>query len=212
MGGIILAQDKDQVVAIDGKSSRRITSKADASPLHMGSAFAANAGVVLGQAATAEKYNEITAIPELLKVLDTDGCTVTIDVMGTQTKIARAIHERGAHYVLCAKDSPPTLRDSVIAADIDPRDPLTPRSTHEGKSTGNRRIEVRRCMAHDATDQLYETSAWKDAASFVAVERARTVGERTSTSCAYYISSLPAEVERIALAIGGHWEVKNRLH
>ena len=89
VGGIIPALAQDQVIAIDGKASRRTTSKAAAAPLHMVSAFAANVGVVLGQTATAKKSNEITAIPELLKVFDIAGCVVTIDAMGTQTKIAR---------------------------------------------------------------------------------------------------------------------------
>lgn len=212
VGGIIPAVGKDQVIAIDGKSSRRTTSKAAAAPLHLVSAFAAKVGVVLGQTATAEKSNEITAIPELLKVLDIDGCIVTIDAMGTQTKIARAIRERGAHYVLCVKDNHPKLLDSIIFADVDPRGPLTPSSTHESTSTGHGRIEVRRCTAYDATDRLYKAAAWKDVASFAVVERVRTVGERTSTERAYYISSLPGDAERIALAIRSHWEVENRLH
>lgn len=212
VGGIIPAVGKDQVIAIDGKSSRRTTSKAAAAPLHLVSAFAANVGVVLGQTATAEKSNEITAIPELLKVLDIEGCIVTIDAMGTQTKIARAIRGRGAHYVLCVKDNHPKLLDSIMFADIDPRGPLTPSSTHETTSTGHGRIEVRRCTAFDATDRLHKAEAWKDVASFAVVERVRTVGERTSTERVYYISSLPADAERIAVAIRSHWEVENRLH
>jgi hypothetical protein len=180
VGGIIPAVGKDQVIAIDGKSSRRTTSKAAAAPLHLVSAFAANVGVVLGQTATAEKSNEITAIPELLKVLDIEGCIVTIDAMGTQTKIARAIRERGAHYVLCVKDNHPKLLDSIIFADIDPRGPLTPFDP-QTTSTGHGRFEVRRCTAFDATDRLHKAEAWKDVASFAVVERVRTVGERTST-------------------------------
>ena len=212
VGGIIPAVGKDQVIAIDGKSSRRTMSKAAVAPLHLVSVFAANVGVVLGQTATAEKSNEITAIPELLKVLDIEGCIVTIDAMGTQTKIARAIRERGAHYVLCVKDNHPKLLDSIMFADIDPRGPLTPSSTHETTSTGHGRIEVRRCTAFDATDRLHKAEAWKDVASFAVVERVRTVGERTSTERVYYISSLPADAERIAVAIRSHWEVENRLH
>lgn len=212
VGGIIPALGKDQVVAIDGKSSRRTTSKTAAAPLHMVSAFAANVGVVLGQTATAEKSNEITAIPELLKVLDIDGCIVTIDAMGTQTKIARAIRERGAHYVLCVKDNHPKLLDSIIFADIHPSGPLTPSSTHKSESKGHGRSEVRRCTAYDAIDRLYKPEAWKDVASFAVVERVRAVGDHTSTERAYYISSLPADAERIALAIRSHWEVENRLH
>ncbi len=83
--------DKDEVVSLDGKTSRR-PGKPDATPLHLVSAFATGAGLVLGQRATAEK----TAIPELLATLALTGCIVTIDAMGTQPTIAQAIRDRGA--------------------------------------------------------------------------------------------------------------------
>ena len=92
---------EDEVVAIDDKTSRR-TGKIDATPLHLVSAFAAGAGVVLGQRASAEKSNEKTAIPELLATLALEGCIVTIDAMGTQPSIAQAIRDRKADYVLSA--------------------------------------------------------------------------------------------------------------
>ena len=111
---VIPALGHEQVIAIDGKSSRRTTSKAAAAPLHLVSAFAAEVGVVRGQVATGEKSNKITGIPELLGVLDIKGSIVTIDVMGTQAAIARTIRERGAHYVLCVKDNHPTLLDSIL--------------------------------------------------------------------------------------------------
>ena len=168
--------------------------------------------MVLGQTATAEKSNEITAIPELLKVLDIADCIVTIDAMGTQTKIARTIRERGADYVLCVKDNQPKLLDSIMFAGLDPRGPLTPSSTHESTSTGHGRTEVRRCHAYDGIDRLHKASAWTGVASFAVVARVRTGGKHTSTERAYYISSLPAEAERIAQAVRSHWEVENRLH
>ncbi|MDX9838918.1 MAG: ISAs1 family transposase [Azoarcus sp.] len=214
VGMVVPALAEDTVVAIDGKTSRRTgnKSKTPANPLHMVSAFAAGMGVVLGQTATAEKSNEITAIPELLAKLALEGCIVTIDAMGTQTKIARTIRERGAHYVLCVKDNHPKLRDSIMFAGIDPRGSLAPSSTHETKNPGHGRTEVRRCWAYDAIDRLYNAEDWKDVASFAVVERVRTVGDRTSTERAYYISSLPADAERIARAVRSHWEVENRLH
>lgn len=95
---------KDEVVAIDGKTSRR-SGKVDATPLHLVSAFAAGAGLVLGQRATAEKSNEKTAIPELLATLALEGCIVTIDAMGTQPNIAQAIRDRRADYILSVKDN-----------------------------------------------------------------------------------------------------------
>ena len=216
VGMVVPALSQDTVVAIDGKSSRRTGSKGKtaSSPLHMVSAFAAGMGVVLGQTATAEKSNEITAIPELLAKLALEGCVVTIDAMGTQTKIARTIRERGAHYVLCVKDNHPKLLDSIMFAGIDTRGPLTPTSIHEHKTTkpDHGRTEIRRCWAFDAIDRLYKHEDWKDVASFAVVERVRTVGDRTSTERAYYISSLPADAERIARAVRSHWEVENRLH
>ena len=161
--------------------------------------------------ATAEKSNEITAIPELLKVLDIEGYIVTIDAMGTQTKMARTIREQGALYVLCVKENHPKLRDSIVFRDIDARDPVAPVSTHKSENKGHGRFEVGRCSAYDATDRIYRGSAWKDLASFAIVERERTVDGHTSTERAYYISSLPANAERIAQAIRSHWEVENRL-
>lgn len=211
---VVPALAEDTVVAIDGKTSRRTGSKtkADASPLHLVSAFACGMGVVLGQTATAEKSNEITAIPELLAKLALEGCVVTIDAMGTQTKIARTIRERGAHYVLCVKENHPNLYDSILFADIDPRGPLTPSSTHETTIKDHGRTEVRRCRAYDGIDRLYKTDDWQDLASFAVIERVRTVGDHTSTERVFYISSLPADAERIARAVRSHWEVENRLH
>jgi predicted transposase YbfD/YdcC len=215
VGMVVPVLAEDTVVAIDGKSSRRTASKGKtpASALHMVSAFAAGMGVVLGQRATAEKSNEITAIPELLSKLALEGCVVTIDAMGTQAKIARTIRERGAHYVLCVKDNHPKLLDSIRFAGVaDPRGPLTPASTHETTNLGHGRTEIRRCVAYDATDRLYKGEEWKDVASFALIERVRTVGNKTSTERAYYLSSLPADAERIAKAVRSHWEVENRLH
>jgi predicted transposase YbfD/YdcC len=101
-----------EIVAIGGKTSRR-SGGVDATALHLVSAFAAGAGLVLGQRATAEKSNEITAIPELLSTLALAGCTVTIDAIGTQTAIAGVIQSRGADYVLAVKDNQPKLAESI---------------------------------------------------------------------------------------------------
>jgi len=216
VGMVVPALAEDTVVAIDGKTNRRSGSKGKTptSALHMVSAFAAGMGVVLGQTATAEKSNEITAIPELLSTLALEGCVVTIDAMGTQTKIARTIREQGAHYVLCVKDNHPKLLDSIMFAGLGPQGPLKPSSisVHETGKPAHGRTEIRRCWAYDAGDLLYKGEEWQDVASFAVVERVRTVGERTSTERAYYISSLPADAERIARAVRSHWEVENRLH
>ena len=166
--------------------------------------------MVLGQTATAEKSNEITAIPESLKTLALEGTIVTIDAMGTQTKIAQTIRQGQADYVLCVKDNHPGLLDSIMFAGLDPKDKLSATSSNEVTLTKNNhgRIETRRCWAYDGVDRLYKHEQWQDLRSFAVIERARTVGERTSIERAYYFSSLPADAARIARAVKSHWEVE----
>ena len=141
---------KDEVVAIDGKTSRR-SGKVDATPLHLVSAFAADAGLILGQRATAEKSNEKTAIPELLATLALEGCIVTIDAMGTQPSIAQAIRERGANYILSLKDNQPTLADSVqdFFAAFQAAPDKTPHRFDEVVEKDHGRLEVRRCYVFE---------------------------------------------------------------
>ena len=212
VGLVIPALGRDQVIAIDGKTSRRTTSKAAAAPLHMVSAFAANVGIVLGQTATAEKSNEITAIPELLRTLDVKDCIVTIDAMGTQTAIAHQIRAGHGNYVLCVKDNHPKLLESILLAHAGIDAPLVAVSTSETRSRGHGREEVRRCQAFEAGNRLYKAEQWRDLRSFAVVERSRTIGDRTTVERRHYISSLAPDAEKIAHAVRSHWEVENRLH
>ena len=212
VGTVIPALAHEQVIAIDGKTSRRTTSKAAAAPLHMVSAFAAEVGIVLGQTATAEKSNEITAIPELLATLDIADCIVTIDAMGTQTAIARQIRDQGGHYVLCVKDNQPKLLDSILLAHAGVGCALTAASTSTTNSRGHGREEVRCCEAFDVGERLYKTDQWRDIKSFAVVERTRIVGGKRTVERRHYISSLPPDADKIAHAVRSHWEVENRLH
>jgi predicted transposase YbfD/YdcC len=200
------------VIAIDGKTSRRTTSKAAAAPLHMVSAFAAEVGLVLGQVATDQKSNEITAIPRLLRTLDVAGCIVTIDAMGTQTAIASEIRERGADYVLCVKDNHPKLLDSILLAQAGVGGALQAVSSWEGHNRGHGREEWRRCWAFEAGDRLYKGDQWRDLKSFALVERTRTLGGKTSVERRYYLSSLAPDAEKFMRAVRSHWEIENRLH
>lgn len=147
----------------------------------MVSAFAAGMALVLGQRATEEKSDEITAIPELLAVLALEGTIVTIDAMGTQTNIARAIHKRGADYVLCVKDNHPKLVDSILlmlAGVAGPRGPLS--FFEEAEKPGHhRRTEVRRCWAYEAVDHLYKHEQWEGLCSLAVIERTRTLKGKT---------------------------------
>jgi predicted transposase YbfD/YdcC len=214
VGSVLPAVDAPQVVAIDGKTSRR-SGKVDASALHLVSAFAAGANLVLGQTATSAKSNEKTAIPTLLSTLALEGCIVTIDAMGTQADIAQAIRQRGADYILAVKDNQPTLAASmreffaIFQAEPAAR---TPHSFFESINKDHGRFEVRRCYAFDQIGCLAKPEQWPGLRSFIVIESKRSVRGKTSIEQRYYLSSLPPEAKRIGHAVRAHWAVENRLH
>ena len=213
VSAIVPSLGTDAVVAIDGKTSRR-SGKVDATPLHLVSAFAAGAGLVLGQRATAQKSNEKKAIPELLATLALEGCIVTIDAMGTQANIAQAIRDRGADYVLAVKDNQPTLaellRDFFALFKAAPQ--LTPHTLAETVEKDHGRLEIRRCFAFDQLGCLARPEQWPDLKSFAVIESERSIDGKTAIEQRFYISSLPADAARLLQAIRAHWSVENRLH
>lgn len=213
VGAILPALGADAVVAIDGKTSRR-TGKVDATPLHLVSAFAADAGLVIGQRATAEKSNEKTAIPELLATLALDGCIVTIDAMGTQTNIAQTIRDRGADYILAVKDNQPTLADAMrdFFALFKTAPDKTPHTMVETVEKDHGRLETRRCYAFDQLACLHRSEQWPDLKSFAVIESQRCINGKTSVEQRLYLSSLAPDAGRLAQAIRAHWSVENRLH
>lgn len=213
VSSIVPNLEKDEVVAIDGKTSRR-SGKVNATPLHLVSAFAAGAGLVLGQRATAAKSNEKTAIPELLATLALEGCIVTIDAMGTQPSIAQAIRDRGANYILSVKDNQPTLADSMqdffVAFQAAPD--KTPHRFEEIVEKNHGRFEVRRCYAFDQLDCLHAPERWPDLKSFAVIASERTIKGKTTLEYRFYISSLPADAVQINRGVRQHWRVENNLH
>jgi predicted transposase YbfD/YdcC len=203
-----------EVVAIDGKTSRR-SGGVDATALHLVSAFAAGAGLVLGQRATAEKSNEKTALPELLSTLALEGCTVTIDAMGTQANIAQAIRDRGADYILAVKDNQPKLAASIqdfwTSFRVHPA-AHTPHHYAESVEKGHGRIETRRCYVFDPLECLNKAVQWPALKSFVVLESEREINGKTTLERRLYLSSLSPDAARIGSAIRAHWSVENRLH
>ena len=213
VGRVVPALSKEEVVAIDGKTSRR-SGKAGATPLHLVSAFAAQAGVVLGQRATAAKSNEKTTIPELLATLALEGGIVTIDAMGTQPNIAQAIRGRGADYVLAVKDNQPTLAGSIkdFVSAFEAASGQTPHQFHEVVEKDHGRLEVRRCHVFDQLDCLHAPDRWPDLKSFAMITSERTIRGKTSVERRFYLSSLPADAERTNWVVRQHWRVENSLH
>ncbi len=201
-----------ELVAIDGKTLRGSFDTASAQqPLHLVSAWASQARLVLGQVAVAQKSNEITAIPALLELLDLQGCIVTIDAMGCQKEIAAAIRARGADYVLAVKDNQPTLHQLVQQAiGGEGHRPVVRRIKTVERKHG--RQETREYVVAPAPAALVREKEWKDVASIGMVLRTREVGGKVSEEVACYVSSLPPKVKRFARAVRSHWGIENRLH
>ena len=173
-------------------------------------ALAGRARWVLAQRAVAEKSNEITAIPDLLGLLDLEGAVVSIDAMGCQKTIAQTIVDGGADYVLALKDNHPTLCEDVrlrLDAEV-ARGHLTALETVE-KDHG--RIEIRRYALGDRIDWLEAKPDWAGLQAVGRVESTRIIGDQTSTECRYFLCSFP-DRDRFAAIVRGHWGIENQQH
>jgi predicted transposase YbfD/YdcC len=207
---------KGAVVNIDGKELRGTHSRGRTEGLRIVSAWAAEQAVVLGQVRTEQKSNEITAIPELLAVLELSGAIVTIDAMGCQKAIAAQIQEQEAEYVLSLKGNHGNLhqeiKDYFYWAERQKWQDI-PVSTSRTLEKGHGRIEERRVFATTDIDWIVEKPAWRGLRSIVMVESVREIiGGASSTERRYFISSMAADAEKIGAAVRGHWAIENQLH
>jgi len=215
MSAVAKATDQG-VVALDGKTLRRAVDKARGGGfVHMVSAWSTANGVVLGQVATSEHSNEITAIPRLLELLQLKGCLVTIDAIGCQTEIVDAIVEAGGDYLISVKENQPKLHAAVMETfDLAISKKRWPKGSRaETSEQGHGRDEVRRCWVLDVDDSFPEKARWRDLAKIVYVERKTTIAGDTSVGMRLFITSrgyLTAE-EALA-AVRGHWEIENKVH
>ena len=208
-----------QTVALDGKTLRGSADAAkDEPPLHLISAWAHEAGLVLGQLACAAKSNEITALPELIGMLELKGCLVTVDALNTQRDTAEAILEGEGDYVMALKTNQRKLHDDVVLmlaeAEDDPcRFALDEQMTEE---TGHGRTERRRCTTLKLGRRTWRfaRSRWPGLKAIGRVIRERvdqTTGEQTMESV-YYLLSAPLGAERFAAAVRGHWGIENSVN
>jgi predicted transposase YbfD/YdcC len=214
MQGLVEAT-QGRIVAIDGKTLRHSFDRAaDKSALHMISAWAVENGVSLGQQAVDSKSNEITAAPELLKLLELTGAIVTYDAMGCQKEIAQAIREAGADYVLAVKENQPRLYEDVLATfqnafEGDRGDTFQLRATND---RGHGREERREYVVVRDLSMIRDRALWPDLHSLAMVHSERTIDGKTTDGARYYISSCRGTVSQMAGAIRGHWGIENSLH
>jgi predicted transposase YbfD/YdcC len=206
----LLPEAAQRLVAIDGKTLRR-SHDGTAKALHLVSAFATEARLVLAQTATAEKSNEISAIPELLRLLDLRGATVSIDAMGCQREMAAQIVEGGGHYLLGLKGNQGRLHDDVrLFFENPPAGTIF--ATHEDTDKGHGRIEIRRCDATNDTGWLQEIHDWPHLKSIVRITATRLIGSKTSIETRFYITDDTPDPARILGNTRSHWSIENTLH
>jgi predicted transposase YbfD/YdcC len=209
--------NKGELVNIDGKHLRgsRGTDKSKEG-LRMVSAWAAQNQLVLGQVKTREKSNEITAIPELLRLLELKGCIVTIDAMGCQRAIVGQIIEQEADYVLSLKGNQGSLHRDIAEYFVWAEKIGFKEIAYDYCETvekGHGRIEVRRCFVTEDVEWLAQKEQWCGLHSIVMVEAEREVLGRPATrERRYFISSLPADAKEALRAVRGHWGIENSLH
>jgi len=205
-------------IHVDGKTLRRTRCQSQKlKALHVVSAWAGQTGLTLGQVAVDAKANEITAIPELLDLLDLHDKIVTIDAIGCQKAIAQTIVEGGGDYILAVKANQPTLHTELQAAFAQTSVPKL-RSSRRATTfeKGHGRYEQRTVQVLPAREFLSaaQTALWAGVLSLVMVTRVvwEQATEAQSTEVRYFLSSLPPMARRMGSAIRGHWSIENGLH
>jgi len=205
-----------EIIAMDGKTARGSRDrKNNRDPLHMVSAWACTNRMVLGQQATDEKSNEITAIPKLLKLLELKGCIVTIDAMGCQRAITEQVIDQQGDYVLGLKGNQSKLHDAVedyfLTAQANDFSEIN-YDYEEELDKGHGRLETRRYWVSDNLQSLPDTRKWAGLKSIGMVERECFEGDVKSVERRYFINSIPTDAKLFAKAVRGHWGVENPLH
>jgi predicted transposase YbfD/YdcC len=208
-----------QIINIDGKQLRGSKDKVVGKrAIYMVSAWAEANELVLGQRKVDEKSNEITAIPELLKLLALSGCIVTIDAMGTQTNIAKSIVEGEADYALSVKENQGHLYEDIsVLFGVDQAQNFKYASLEYAKTTNkdHGRIEVRECWSTSHPEYLNlirDRENWLGLKSVAMVLATRIIDGKETKKVRYYISSLPSNAERLLHIVRKHWSIENDLH
>jgi predicted transposase YbfD/YdcC len=208
-----------QIINIDGKCLRGSDDQAlGKRAIYMVSAWASENEIVLGQRKVDEKSNEITAIPELLKMLAIADCIVTIDAIGTQTEIAKTIVDAQAGYALSVKENQGHLFEDIstlFAVDRDQNFKYAALDYAKTTNSGHGRIDVRECWSTSNPEYLQlirNLENWAGLQSIAMVICTRIIAGKQTQHIRYYITTLPSNAERILHVVRRHWAIENELH
>ena len=206
---------ENRMVAIDGKTLRGSADRERGrAAIHMVSAWATANKLSLGQVVVDEKSNEITAIPELLQLLELSGALVTIDAMGCQKEIAEQIRERGGDYLLAVKQNQPTLYEQVEGAIDEALERAAEEiQEHQTVEKGHGRQEARTYAIFPKPESVDPEGLWRDLNGVgIAITERRDSQGRGGMETRYYILSRLITVQEFAEAVRGHWSIENNLH
>lgn len=215
----VMCVSEGQVIAVDGKTLRRSHDQANGkAAIHLVSAWAEQNRIVLGQVKVDEKSNEITAIPELLRVVDVHGCIVTIDAMGCQHEIANLVVEKGGEYLLALKQNQGQLFEDAQALFAGAHEVNFWDVEHTFAKTTHKnhgRIEVRECWSVTDPDFLHYLRGfenWKNLRALVKLSARRQTAAGTTQDNRYFLSSCKAPAKHVLRAARSHWSIENGLH
>ena len=203
-------------IAIDGKTQRGSARRTvGQSALHMVSAWSVENHLTLGQVATEAKSNEITAIPELLKLLDLEGAVVTIDAMGCQKDIAAGIVQQGGEYVLAVKENQPHLYEDIQQAfeeALEHGEPGVDFTEFQTEEVRRGRHETRTCCVITNPSGIRDISLWTKLTAISMVVSHRVIDGVSSSEIRYFIGSVPRTAQEYLRWVRGHWGIENSLH
>ena len=206
-----------EVIAIDGKNLKHSYDKKFGNrAINMVSAWATSNKLVLGQIKVDKKSNEITAIPELIKVLDVAGCIVTIDAIGCQKEIVNLISQKDGDYIIALKKNQKSLYESteiLFKEAISKRNEGFKASHYSTREMGHGREEIRNyLMLTDISSRIDPENKWQKLNSIGMVESVRTENGKTTVETRYYISSLKLDARKFGDSVRSHWGIENSLH
>jgi len=205
-----------KVIPIDGKAIKSATDKINGGNVpYVVSAFLNDLGISIGQVKVPDKSNEITAIPELLDLLDIKDCIITIDAIGTQTNIAKKIIDKGGHYCLTIKENHKSLFydiDDYFKFALEDKEELATLKKYVNNDSGHGRYERREVYVTDNISFINDLDKWKNLTTIALVRSYREINGNVSIKDKYYILDLYITAKDVYSITRNHWQIENNLH
>lgn len=210
------SKDNHKIIPIDGKAIKSATDKVNNGNIpYIVSAFSQELGLSIGQVKVDDKSNEITAIPELLDLINIEECVVTIDAIGTQKNIVEKIVNKKAHYCLSVKSNQKSLFTDIneyFKFALEDKEELSKLKYSSSINKDHGRIEKRECYVCNNIDFIYDKNLWTNLKTIILVRNYRELYDDLSIDDRYYISDLDLSADEFSNIVRKHWSIENNLH